>query len=107
MAPGLTHELINGVINIEGSPNTSGTFTFAIIPDSACDCETKNGTFTVGNSRVMIDNVCYDKIEDAILDFQNGETIDILDDLETKPGPIYLNNLTVRVHPGVKWTKKE
>lgn len=106
LAPGLSHVLINGVINIEGTPNRSGTFTFAIIPDSGCDCETKYGTFTVGNSRVMIENVCYDNIEDAISDYQNGQTIDILDHLTTTTGPLVLTNMTVRLHKNIKWIKK-
>ena len=106
LAPGLSHVLINGVINIEGTPNRSGTFTFAIIPDGGCDCETKNGTFTVGDSRVMIDDACFDNIEDAIQVYQNGEIIDILDDLTTVPGPLILTNMTVRLHANVKWIKK-
>jgi hypothetical protein len=107
LAPGLSSTISDGVITIEGIPNTSGAFTFAIIPDFGCDCETKYGTLTVGNSRVMIDNACFDKIEDAIAVYQNGETIDILGDLITKPGPLNLNNLIVRLHQNVLWIKEE
>ena len=107
LAPGLSHTILNGAINIVGIPNQAGTYTFAIIPDNGCDCETKNGTITVGNSKVMIGNVCYEKIKDAIVDYQSGQTIDILGHLITPPGLLKLNNIIVRLHPNVQWIKEE
>lgn len=107
LAPGLSFVLINGVINIEGSPSEAGTFTFTLSPDAGCDCETQTGTITVGNSRVMINNVCYDAIEPAIDDYLSGQVIDIFGDLITESGLAPLTEMNIRLHAGINWTVKE
>lgn len=106
LPPGLSYVLINGVINIEGSPQMAGAFPFVMLPADGCDCDPQTATLEVGNSRVMINNACFDRIEDAIIVYQNGQTIDILDTLVTQAGIAPLNNIIVRLHENVPWTVK-
>ena len=108
LAPGLTAELINGVINIEGAPTHGGAFTFVLQSPNYCECNPSVNQMEVDGSVVMIFSKCYTKVEDAISEYNNGETIDILGNLITNPSSLQaLNNVQVKVHSGVKWSIKE
>jgi len=108
LAPGLTTELINGVINIEGAPTHGGAFTFLIQAPSECECNPSVNNMEVDSSIVMIFSKCYTKVEDAISEYNSGETIDILGDVQTKPSILQsLNNVIVRIHKNTRWDIKE
>ena len=108
LAPGLTAELINGVIKIEGTPTHGGAFTLILQAPAECECNASINNMDVGESVVMILSKCYTKVEDAIAEYNNGQIIEILGDLQTKPSTLQsLNGVIVRLHAGKNWKIKE
>lgn len=104
LPPGLTAELINGVINIEGTPTNAGAFFTIIQTPSNCECNPTINMLDVDQSIVMISSSCYNNVEDAISEYDNGETIEILGDLISNP--LIINNLNIIVKQNVQWTIK-
>ncbi len=95
---GVTGSLITNQFVIDGIPDEAGNFPY-IISSNTCDCKDATGMIQVDSSAIVINNNCYETMENALFDFQPGQSIIIRDDVTTEVNQLVLDGMT---NPGLK-----